>query len=382
VPPLRLALAFAREQERGEEDLRWLWLASPVAHEVWDDEAVHQLVNRAVKFAREAGALRVLPTALIYRAIVHIYAGQFAATSALLEEVDAINEATGNMPLVYTVTTSLALAAWRGQEAQALESIEAIIEDSNARGSGRAIGVAEHSRAVLYNGLGRYPDALAAAQRACEHEDLGLFTWALIELVEASARGGMLDVAAVALRRLEERTCAGDTDWALGVQARSRALLSDGSDADGLYREAIERLARTRFTVHFARAQLLYGEWLRRESRYEDARKQLRSAHGMFTEIGMDGFAGRAREELLATGETVRKPIAEARDALTAQEAQIARLASDGHTNPEIGAQLFISPRTVQYHLHKVFAKLDITSRKEIRGALPGVDPAFPTPGF
>ncbi|MDX6598164.1 MAG: hypothetical protein QOE87_2051, partial [Gaiellales bacterium] len=291
VPPLRRALAFAREQEPGQEDLRWLALASPVAHEVWDDEAVHQLVNRAVRFARGAGALRVLPTALIYRAIVHVYAGQFAAASALIEEVDAINEATGNVPLVYTATTSLLLAAWGGQEAQALELIEAILQDATTTGSGRAIGVAEHARAVLYNGLGRYEDALAAAQRACEHDDLGLFAWALIELVEASARSGRLDIAADALRRLEERTCVADTDWALGVQARSRALLSDGDDADGLYRDSIERLAGTRFTVHFARAHLLYGEWLRRESRYEDARKQLRSAHGMFSEIGMDGFA-------------------------------------------------------------------------------------------
>jgi DNA-binding CsgD family transcriptional regulator len=382
VPPLRQALAFAREQERGEEDLRWLWLASPVAHEVWDDEAVHQLVDRAVRFARGAGAIRVLPTALIYRAIVHVYAGQFAAAAVLIEEVEAINEATGNMPLVYTATTSLALAAWGGQEAQALELIEAIIQDATASGSGRAIGVVEHARAVLCNGLGRYEDALAAAQRACEHDDLGLFAWALIELVEASARSGRLDVAAVALGRLEERTRAGDTDWALGVQARSRALLSDGGDADILYREAIERLAGTRITVHFARARLLYGEWLRRESRYLDAREQLRAAYAMFSEIGMEGFAERARAELMATGETVRKHTAETRDALTAQEAQIARLASDGHTNPEIGAQLFISPRTVQYHLHKVFAKLDITSRREIRGALPGVDPVFPTPAL
>ncbi|MDX6596858.1 MAG: hypothetical protein QOE87_745, partial [Gaiellales bacterium] len=309
------------------------------------------------------------------------YAGQFAAASALIEEVDAINEATGNVPLVYTVTTSLLLAAWGGREAQALELIEAILQDATAKGSGRAIGVAEHAKAVLYNGLGRYKDALAAAQRACEHDDLGLLAWALIELVEASARSGRFDVAADTLRQLEERTCVVDTDWALGVQARSRALLSDGGDADGLYREAIERLAGTRFTVHFVRAQLLYGEWLRRESRYEDARKQLRSAHGMFSEIGMEGFAERARAELLATGETVQKRTPETYDALTAQEAQIARLASDGHTNPEIGAQLFISPRTVQYHLHKVFAKLDVTSRKEIRGAL-GADPVFPTPGL
>ena len=247
---------------------------------------------------------------------------------------------------------------------------DASIQAATARGEGRAICMAEFSRAVLYNGLGRYQDALAAAQRACEHEDFGMVGWPLTELVEAAVRGGRPDVATTALGRLEERTRAAGTDWALGIQARSRALAGDGDDAEALYREAIERLARTRIVVHRARAQLLYGEWLRRENRRVDAREQLRAAHDMFGRMGADAFAERARRELLATGETVRKRTAETLYELTAQEAQVARLAVDGRTNPEIGAQLFISPRTVEYHLRKVFTKLDIRSRKELRGAL------------
>ena len=224
---------------------------------------------------------------------------------------------------------------------------------------------------MLYNGLGRYKDAHAAAERACEHDDLGLFAWPLVELVEASARSGSLDVAAAALRRLEERTRAAGTDWALGIEARSRALLTDGDAADALYREAIERLARGRIAVHLARAHLLYGEWLRREHRRLEAREQLRAAHESLAAMGAQAFAERARGELLATGETVRKRTVETRDELTAQEAQIARLARDGRTNPEIGAQLFISPRTVEWHLHNVFTKLGIRSRRELHDALP-----------
>ena len=248
--------------------------------------------------------------------------------------------------------------------------IEAGVQAATARGEGRMIGLAEYATAVLYNGLGHYEAAVAAAQRACEHEDLVLFGWALIELVEAAARSSANDVAAGALRRLEERTRAVGTDWSLGSEARSRALLSDGQTADALYREAIDRFSRTRIAVHHARARLLYGEWLRRENRRVDAREQLRIAYEMLSRIGAGAFAERARRELLATGETVRKRTVDTRDVLTAQEGQIGRLAGDGHTNTEIGGQLFISPRTVEYHLRKVFTKLDISSRKELRGAL------------
>jgi DNA-binding CsgD family transcriptional regulator len=235
---------------------------------------------------------------------------------------------------------------------------------------GRAVTLAEYATAVLYNGLGRYEDALAAAQRACERDDLGLFGWALIELVEAGSRSGRPAVAAAALGQLDERARASTTRWALGIQARSRALLSDGPAAEALYREGIERLGRSRIAVHLARAHLVYGEWLRRENRRLDAREELHLAHGMFSDIGAEAFAERARRELVATGETARRRTADTLDALTPQEAQIARLAGDGRTNPEIGAELYISPRTVEYHLHKVFQKLGISSRKGLRQAL------------
>ncbi len=373
-PALKRALdAFAREREHSEHDLRWMWLAWPVANEVWDDDAWVQLTTRAVRVARDAGALAVLPIALLYRAGVHVFAGELTAASALVEEADAINAATGNTPLAYVAPV---LAAYRGQEARALELIEAGVQDATARGEGRAIGLAGFARAVLYNGLGRYDAAHAAAERACDHDDLGLVGWSLIELVEASARDGSPDVAAAAVERLEERTRAAGTDWALGAQARSRALVSDGDDADGLYREALERLAGCRLAIHLARAQLVYGEWLRRENRRVDAREQLRAAHDTFSHIGAAGFAERARRELLATGETVRKRTVETLDDLTPQEEQIARLAVGGRTNPEIGAELFLSPRTVEWHLRKVFGKLGIGSRKELRGALPDTERA------
>jgi len=224
--------------------------------------------------------------------------------------------------------------------------------------------------AVLYNGLGRYEAALAGAQRACEHEDLVLFGWSLVELVEAGARSGAHDVAAVALRQLEERTRVAGTNWALGILARSSALLSRGQAADALYREAIERLGRCRIVVHLARAHLVYGEWLRRENRRLDAREQLRIAYEMLSRIGADAFAERARAELLATGETVRKRTIETSEVLTAQEALVARLAAQGRTNPEIGTQLFISARTAEYHLRKVFTKLGISSRRRLRDVL------------
>jgi DNA-binding CsgD family transcriptional regulator len=295
---------------------------------------------------------------------VHVHAGEFAAASALVDEAGAISGATGNAPLMYT---SLVVAAWRGRQAPAVELIAAGARDAAVRGEGRAITLADYATAVLDNGLGRYDSALAAARRASEHDDLGLFGWALVELVEAGIRGQQPELAASAFERLASRTRVAGTDWALGVQARSHALLSEGDAAEALYREAIERLARTRIAVHLARAHLVYGEWLRRASRRVDAREQLRRAHDMFSAFGAEGFAERARRELLATGETVGPRTPGRLDALTAQEAQIARLAGDGHTNPEIGAQLFISPRTVEYHLHKVFAKLGISSRTELR---------------
>jgi DNA-binding CsgD family transcriptional regulator len=261
-------------------------------------------------------------------------------------------------------------AAWRGQEETTLTLTTDYVQAASARGEGRAICLVELSRAILYTGLGRYPDALAAAQRAYEYEDFSLVNWMLPELVEAAARSDRPDVATTALARLEERARAAGTDWALGILARSRALAGQGDDAEPHYREAIERLARTIMVVQRARTQLVYGEWLRRQNRRMDARKQLRPAHEFFLRIGAEAFAERAERELLATGETIRRRTVETYHELTAQELQVARLAVDGRTNPEIGAQLFISPRTVEYHLRKVFTKLDISSRKELRGAL------------
>ena len=368
LPALRRALhEYAGTDGRGDE-VRWLWTSCPVtpeplAPELWDDKTWHELASRAVILARNAGALAVLPIALSYRACVHLHAGEFAEASALVEEANAISEATGNAPLRYT---SLMLLVWRGQEVPALRAVESSLRDAKARGEGRAIGLAHYATAVLHNGLGRYQDALAAAQRACEHEDLGFFGWALIELIEAGARSDARDAASDALGQLDERTRASGTDWALGVRARSAALLSDGDTAETLFREAIEHLGRSRIAVHLARAQLVYGEWLRRENRRVDAREQIGAAHDTFGRIGAEAFADRARRELLATGETARSRFDETGGVLTPQEAQIARLARDGHSNPDIGGQLFISPRTVQYHLRKVFAKLDITSRNQL----------------
>jgi DNA-binding CsgD family transcriptional regulator len=365
VVPLRRALhEFAQDAEGdGGGVMRWLWLAWLVAGHLWDDEMWHELASRALELARESGALDVLPLALGYRAVVHLHAGEFAAASALAEEADAITAATGSAPVKYS---SLLLAAWRGVETESLADMNWGLENALARGEGRGIGGYGYATAVLYNGLGQYEAALAGARSACEYDDLGIFGFSLVELVEAGARSGAHDEATAALGRLEERTSAVSTDWALGVQAWSRALLTDGEAAESLYREAIERLGRSRVAVHLARAHLVYGEWLRRENRRIEAREHLRTAHDMFSRSGALAFAERARRELRATGETARIRNDETRGVLTAQEAQIALLAREGLSNPEIGAQLFISPRTVQYHLHKVFAKLEITSRNQL----------------
>ena len=303
--PLRQALReFADGSGVTDVDMvRWFWLPWMVAGDLWDDEMWHELATRAVGLCRESGALNVLPLALGYRSIAHLHAGEFAAASALNEEADAITEATGNAPAKYS---SLVLGAWRGVETESLPLMNWGLENVLARGEGRGIGGYGYGIALLYNGLGRYDAALIGARTACEYDDLGIFGFCLVELVEAGARSGADDEAADALRQLEERTTAAGTDWALGVQARSRALLSDGEAADALYREAIERLGRTRIRVHLARAHLVYGEWLRRENRRVDAREHLRVAHDMFGEFGAEAFAERARRELRATGETAR----------------------------------------------------------------------------
>jgi DNA-binding CsgD family transcriptional regulator len=340
--------------------------------ELWDDDAFHALATRAVQLAREIGALALLPVTLVYRSGVHLFGGEFVAAAALIQEADAIAVATGNAGLMYA---PLLLGAWRGVEAEAMEHINAGLEDATSQGEGRVVAMAGYAIAVLNNGLGRYEAALDGARRGSEGGDYGYAGASLPELVEAAARSGRPELAAAALPRLEERTRAAGTDWALGVLARAQALTSEGDRADTLYLEAIERLERTRIRIELARARLLYGEWLRRENRRVDAREQLRAAHDTFSRAGAEAFAERARRELSATGETVLRRTAETRDVLTPQEEQIARLAADGQTNPEIGAQLFISPRTVEYHLRKVFTKIGISSRKELRGALAAAVP-------
>ena len=264
------------------------------------------------------------------------------------------------------------LSAWRGREAEAFELIGQSVREVVPRGEALGLAAAQWASALVYNGLGRYEDALAAAEQACEHpEDLGFFNWSLAELILAAARSGRIDRATDALERLSEMTRASGSDWALGIEARSRALLSEGANADRLYREAIERLGRTRVRVALARAHLQYGEWLRRERRRLDAREQLQTAYEMLTAMGVEAFAQRAERELLATGARARKRSPETRETLTAQEAQVARLARDGLSNLEIAARLIISPRTVEYHLHKVFTKLDISSRHQLGRVLP-----------
>ena len=370
APTLKRALgAFSSKETSAEEALRWLWCACPTAVRLWDDESWDLLSTRYVRLARDGGALGVLPIALNQRAGLHLFHGDFAAAASLIEEAGPITEATGSRLPPYS---SLFLAAFRGEEGELSELIKAITTEAVRRGDGVGPILLDWASAVLDNGLGRYQDALAAARRAAEDPVALVFPpWATVELIEAAARCGVPEQAADALERLAEATRASGSDWALGVYAYGRALLSDGQRAERLYREAIDRLGRTRVRVTLARAHLIYGEWLRRESRRTDARQQLRTAYQMFVTMGAEGFAERARHELLATGETARKRTAEAGSQLTAQEAQVAELAREGLSNPEIGARLFISPRTVEYHLRKVFMKLGINSRIQLHRVLP-----------
>jgi DNA-binding CsgD family transcriptional regulator len=371
---LKGALRAFRDEPMSEEDtLRWLWLACRIARALGDDASWDELTDRQVQLARHAGALSLLPIALIERFGVQLFVGDLDTAASLVAEAEAVVEATGSQ---LAPQGAIALAAWRGREAEASALIEASRQEVERRGEGLWLVATEWASAVLFNGLGRYEDALAAAEQAAEDpHELGLSTWVPTEIIEAAVRSGARERAAGPLRRLQEISRAAGTDWALGVEARSRALLSNGEAAERLYLEAIERLGRTRIRVALARAHLLYGEWLRRQGRRMDAREQLRIAHQLYSSMGMEGFAERARRELLATGETVRKRSVETHGELTAQEMQIARLAKNGLSNPEIGARLFISARTVKYHLGKVFTKLDISSRAQLDRVLPG-DPA------
>ena len=370
LPFLREALDVFETDVPAEEKLRWYWVADVVAQHVWDDDRWQLLTDRHVQLARDVGALSELPMALSARAFILLFAGELVEAAALVQELQAAMEATGTNLAPYA---GMGLEAFRGRQAETAALVDATIEDVSLRGEGNGIAVAQWATAVLNNGVGDYQTAMTAAQRATDHPgEIVSPPWALVELIEAAARSGKSETAAEALRRLAEVTSASGTNWALGVEARSRALLSDDDAAERLYRESIERLGRTHIRADLARAHLLYGEWLRRQRRRVDARAQLRIAHDMLDAMGMDAFAERARRELQATGETTRKrSVATGDEQLTAQEALIARMARDGLSNPEIAARMFISARTVQYHLRKVFAKLGIESRTQLDRVLP-----------
>ena len=352
-------------------DLHWPFFASRMlAQYLWDADAWDALSGRMLQLVREGGVLALLPMAVSQRVGWELFAGDLAAASALVEEQDTVHKAIGGDR---SPGSRIALAAFRGREAEVAQLDEATTHDAVARGDGPWVPLLHWSTAVLCNGLGRYDEALAAAQLGAAYPpDLYVSSWALSELVEAAAHSGRPEAAADALERLSEMARACAIDWILGVEARARGLVADPADADELHRHAIECLARTRFRTELARAHLLYGEWLRREGRRVDARRHLRAAHDMLAAMGMEAFAERARKELLATGEKARRRTVETRDDLTAQERQIAELARDGLSNPEIGARLFLSARTVEWHLRKVFGKLGLRSRHELANALQG----------
>ena len=370
VPTLKQAVrGFRGPEATQDEQLRWLWPAAHVAMALWDDESYEVLSARHIEIGREAGVLAVLPTALTTRIVAYAFAGQLTAAEELIEEMRALTEAIGIPAPPYG---PMFVSAWRGREEEASALIDTAVREFTLRGEGAVLAFADYARAVLGNGLGRYEDALTAAVAtdAFDVEGVTIYTQGLAELIEAAARAGAAERAAGALTRLEEMTQASGTDWAAGVRARSRALLSEGDAAETLYREAIERLGRTRVRPQLARAHLVYGEWLRRERRRADARRELLLAFDMFTDMGMDAFSGRAQRELAATGEKVQARTVERRHDLTHQETQIARLACEGLTNQEIGFQLYLSARTVEWHLGKVFTKLGITSRRQLQSAV------------
>ncbi|MEV0287013.1 AAA family ATPase [Kribbella sp. NPDC050820] len=369
APVVKRALRVVQDQEAGaDEGIRWLLLACRAAQEVWDDRSWHALTTRLIQLARSVGALTVLRPALLSGSMIQLLAAGCDAAMSMTLQAEAVGIATGCPLGPYG---RLPLAAWRGHDLETSRLIAETTIGVPAGGDGHWRTAPYWAEAVLNNGLGRYDDALSAATRGCERqEELGLATWSLVELVEAAARTGEMQQATDALKRLQARTEACSTDWALGIEARSRALVSEGQAAETLYLKAIDSLGRTLVRADLGRAHLLYGEWLRRQSRRIDARVHLRAAQELFVELGIDGFAGRARRELEATGLTVRKRASVADDLLTAQEAQIAGMARAGRTNAEISVELFISPRTVEWHMHKVFTKLGITSRKQLGEAL------------
>jgi DNA-binding CsgD family transcriptional regulator/tetratricopeptide (TPR) repeat protein len=374
-PALRQAVqAYTGPGVTEAEELRWGWMAQAAASALWDHDTWRAMLSRQVRLARAAGELDQLPVTLGALGTAVAWSGDFAAAEALVAEADAVCAATGSRAAPFT---AMMLAALRGSEADAAPLIGATLADAAAAGQGIAVTYAQWTSAVLFNGLSRYEEAAGAARQASDDTPGNYVAmWALPELAEAAVRSGQPDEAAGAVARLAELTGAGRTDFGLGLEARCRALVSPPETAEPCYTEAIDRLGRTQLRPELARAHLLYGEWLRRENRRADARTQLRTAHDLLSAIGAAAFAERARRELMATGETVHRRVHGPASVLTAQEASIARLAADGCTNPEIGAQLFLSARTVEWHLRKVFSKLGISSRRELRRALPRLAPS------
>jgi DNA-binding CsgD family transcriptional regulator len=374
VPDLRLALRTFGSGMSADEELRWMWHINLAALHLWDDEHWDPLSVRYLQLAREGGALNELPLALSTRAMMLLFAGELTAASALINEQSTVTEATGSNLAPYA---AMRLAALRGREVETSALIEITMNQVPQRGEGIGVACAEWARAVLRNGFGDYPEAMAAAQLALDEQEYpdvrypGIANWAAAELVEAAARSGMTEIATAAMDWIAEMTAASGTDWALGVEMRSRALLAEGENAERLFRAAIMHLGRSRVRAELARAHLVYGEWLLRERRRIEACEHLRTAHQMLETMGMAAFAERARRELAAAGAAAStRPAITSTVELTAQETQIARLARDGLSNPEIGARFFISAKTVQYHLHKVFAKLGITSRSQLEYVL------------
>jgi DNA-binding CsgD family transcriptional regulator len=377
VAGLRSALTEFGTGQSPEHELRWMWLMTSAALHLWDDEHWSRLSGRYLELARSLGALSEMPLAISTRAMMLLFAGELDDASALVDEQQVVTEATGSQLASYS---GMFLAAMRGWQDQTEALIDATTRDAPGTGEGISVSVAEWTRAVLHNGLGNYPEAMAAAAQALDQQEYprlrypGVANWAAVELIEAATHCGAERLAVEATEWITEATSASGTGWALGVDARSRALVAGDQKADALFRESLRFFDTTRVRSEQARTHLLYGEWLRRQRRRTDAREQLRIAHTMLESMGMSAFADRARRELLATGETARRRSLPTTNDLTSQEALIARLARDGMTNPEIASRLFISARTVQYHLRKVFAKLDITSRSQLDRVLPQHD--------
>ncbi|WP_328394179.1 AAA family ATPase [Nocardia sp. NBC_00416] len=368
VPDLRAALRAMREPDLPpNEALRWLWLTCVTAIGLWDHDALSELSIRNLDLVRVTGRASALPIALMLRCIVHVLDGELPEAESSATEILTVSEAVGAAAPLHA---ALFVAAWRGREAECLDLSRRVDEGAVDRGEGIGPVVAGWARAVLYNSLGRYDEAAEAARSANEEYvqlDVGIPTWALVEFIEAASHIEATDRAFDALVRLTEVTRPTGTDWAAGIEARSHALLSDGSEAEDLYLEAISRLGRTSLRGELARAHLLYGEWLRRARKVPQAREHLRTAYELFTSMGMHGFAHRTAGELTATGERIRVAAAPAGNDLTAQETQVVRLVRDGLTDREIGARLLLSPRTVEWQLRRIFAELGIRTRGQLR---------------